>query len=154
MCPRLQLVTETVTYNCPHRGARVLLCHTCIQDLSTAPAECHTHLSQLQAAEVAITIGIQVLKQELHQEALLGGEALPVGPLWERLSAALQRQKDVFETSIASHGAHVTWEEKTVVTSGAPWGLEGMFCPPVRSSVSVTNNRWDISSVQETVPPS
>lgn len=73
---------------------------------------------------------------------------MPVGFLLERLSAALECQKDIFEASIASHGAHVTWKEKTVVMSGAPWGLERMFRPSVHSPVSVINNRWDISSVQ------
>jgi hypothetical protein len=74
--------------------------------------ECCTHLSEFRAAEVAVAICIQILKQRFHQEALLGCRVLSGILFLERMPAALECQKDILEAGIAGHGACDTWERR------------------------------------------
>lgn len=53
----------------------------------------NTHLSQFIAAEVAVAICVQVLKQRFHQEALLGGRVLSAVPFLGWLQAGLDRSE-------------------------------------------------------------
>lgn len=72
----------------------------------------NTHLSQFIAAEVAVAICVQVLKQRFHQEALLGGRVLSAVPFLGWLQAGLDRQKDILQAGVVGHGARVTWKRR------------------------------------------
>lgn len=82
--------------------------------------QCCTHLGQFRAAEVAVPVCIQVLKQRFHQEALLGGRVRPAVPFVGWLQAGLQGQKDLLQAGIVSHGARVTWEGRRGDRSETP----------------------------------
>lgn len=69
--------------------------------------EQRTHLSQFRAAEVPITVQIQVLEQLFNQETLLGCPVLSQAAGWA-LPARLQVQQDALQPAVVCHCAALT----------------------------------------------